>query len=225
MEYPKINSLWKREGWYFDQDKKNSPDYQKGRQSFIEGDYASAEFGNIKLWDVEEKVDGTNIRIHFTCSLNQPPIQPIFMGRTANSQLPCHLLQYLQSHFTEERLQKVFPDGSNVFLFGEGYGPKIQGCGGNYRGDPGFILFDVMVGNWWLKREDVYGIANQLQVPHCPPIGRMSEAEIVEYVKSKPLSRCSRNPQMMEGVICRSEPLVLYRKGIPIMFKLKCKEF
>ncbi len=29
MKYVKIHSLWKRQGWYFDQDKKKSPDYQK----------------------------------------------------------------------------------------------------------------------------------------------------------------------------------------------------
>lgn len=225
MEYPKIHSLWKREGWYFEEAIKKDPSKQKGRQSFIVGDYAEPEFGNIKKWRVEEKVDGTNIRIHFTSSLNHPPIKPIFMGRTANAQLPCHLLEYLQKHFTEERLFKEFPNSTNVFLFGEGYGPKIQGCGGNYRGDPGFILFDVRVDNWWLKRDDVYEIAKKLEIPSCPDIGTLSEEEIVEFVKSKPLSRCSRTPQMMEGVICRSEPLMLFRKGNPLMFKLKCKEF
>ena len=57
-EYVKINSLWKREGWYFDQDKKNSPDYKKGKQSFIEGDYACPEFGNIKRWNVNDVLQG-----------------------------------------------------------------------------------------------------------------------------------------------------------------------
>ena len=53
----------------------------------------------------------------------------------------------------------------------------------------------------------------------------MTEEEIVNFVKSKPLSQCSRIPQMIEGVVCRSEPLTLFRNGKPIMFKLKCKEF
>jgi hypothetical protein len=53
----------------------------------------------------------------------------------------------------------------------------------------------------------------------------MSEAEVVEFVKSRPLSRCSEVPQMMEGVVCRSDPLVLFRNGKPMMWKLKCKEF
>jgi len=48
MEYVKINSLWKRQGWYFEEGKKNNPEYQKGRQSFIIGDYSEPEFGNVK---------------------------------------------------------------------------------------------------------------------------------------------------------------------------------
>lgn len=49
MEYPKINSLWKRHGWYFDiKDRKAcSEEKQAFRQSFIEGDYACPEFGSI----------------------------------------------------------------------------------------------------------------------------------------------------------------------------------
>lgn len=51
MQYPKIHSLWKRQGWYLEEGKKNNPEYQQGRQSFIIGDYALPEFEIInKLW-------------------------------------------------------------------------------------------------------------------------------------------------------------------------------
>lgn len=228
MEYVKINSLWKREGWYFDQDKKKSLDYQKGRQSFIIGDYADPEFGCIKKWRVDEKVDGTNIRIFYQAGqlLDENVRSVKFGGRTKDAQLPTHLLSYLQDHFTTDILSEVFPGPlADVILFGEGYGHKIQGCGGNYRKDVGFILFDVWVGGWWLKREDVRLIAEQLNIPMVPDLGVMTEEEIVEFVKSKPLSRCSDTPQMMEGIIARSEPLMLFRNGKPLMWKLKCKEF
>ncbi len=228
MEYPKINSLWKREGWYFDQDKKKSKDYQEGRQSFIVGDYSNPEFGNIRKWLVDEKIDGTNIRVYWQKRFDndgEPTV--IFQGRTAAADIPKHLLKYLEETFTVEKLTEAFPIelGGKVILYGEGYGPKIQGCGGNYRADAGFILFDVIVGSWWLKRNDVIKAAQSLQVPITPEIGVMTEDEIVEFVKSKPLSRCSRVPQMMEGVICRSEPLMLFRNGEPLKWKLKCKEF
>ncbi len=221
----KIHSLWKRQGWYFDQDKKKLRDYQKDRHSFILDEYACPEFGNIKRWHVEEKVDGTNIRIIYRDG------KVSFGGRTSAAQLPCHLLQYLQDNFYHDLLHKVFPPENEtsgyppVILYGEGYGVKIQGCGGNYRSDVGFILFDVLVGKWWLKREDVRELASKLNVPMCPFIGLMKEEDIIDYVKSKPKSLCSEHEQVMEGVVCRSEPLMLFRDGSPILWKLKCKEF
>lgn len=225
MEYMKISSLWKRQGWYFDQDKKKSPDYQAGRQSFIVGDYAEPEFASIKKWRVEEKIDGTNIRVFFEPSAPNHADMVSFGGRTSKADIPKPLLAALNNHFTADRLLNAFPDANQVILFGEGYGPKIQACGGNYRSDPGFILFDVLVGNWWLKREDVHDLADKLEIPHAPDLGIMTEDEIVEFVKSRPPSRCSRSPQIMEGIIARSHPLLLFRNGKPLMWKLKCKEF
>lgn len=224
MEYPKIHSLWKREGWYFEEGKKNSPGYQKGRQSFIIGDYAEPEFGAIKTWFVDEKVDGTNIRIMYRNGKVE------FGGRTADALIPARLLNYLQETLTPRELHRVFPcdEGEpypSVTLFGEGYGPKIQKGGGNYRSDQAFILFDVVVGGWWLKREDVHDIAVKFSIPITPLIGLMTEEEIVKFVKSQPPSLCSDTMQVMEGVVCRSHPLMLFRNGKPIMWKLKCKEF
>jgi hypothetical protein len=237
MEYPKINSLWKRQGWYFNEAKKKSKDHQEGRQSFIVGDYARSEFSNIRNWSVQEKVDGTNIRIYY----DKYPLvyfrdgdevveefgrRVNFHGRTSNAQLPCHLLEYLQTHFTAERIESAFyKDVSKVVLYGEGYGPKIQSCGGNYRKDPGFCLFDVRVGDWWLERLAVEDIAKKLEIPFAPELGFMQEHEIVEFVKSNPLSQCSSIPQRMEGIIARSFPLMLFRNGDPVMFKLKCRDF
>lgn len=223
MEYVKINSLWKRQGWYFEEGKKNNPDFKNNRQSFIIGDYSDPEFGNIKKWLVDEKIDGTNVRICFNNTLT-------FQGRTKDAQMPCHLLARLQEIFTFEKMAEVFPiipEGSyrNVILFGEGYGPKIQKGGGNYRNEVGFILFDIFIDGWWLKREDVKQIAGILGIEVVPEIGMMTEEEIIDFVKSKPLSRCSIVHQMMEGVVCRSEPLMLFRNKKPLMFKLKCKEF
>lgn len=224
MEYLKINSLWKRQSWYFDEKEKKSRESKGKSPSFIIGDYAEPEFGNIKKWLVDEKVDGTNIRIFYKDG------KVSFGGRTSAAQLPCHLLDYLQCTFTNWELNKAFPCSEvepypNVILFGEGYGPKIQACGGNYRKEVGFILFDVWVGGWWLRREDVISIAEKLSIPIVPRIGIMTEEEIVDFVKLKPLSLCSEIPQMMEGVVCRSEPLLLFRNGKPVMWKLKCREF
>ena len=60
---------------------------------------------------------------------------------------------------------------------------------------------------------------------HVPTLGSMTEEEIVEYVKSKPLSHCSEDKQIMEGIVARTEPTLIRRSGEPLMMKLKCKEF
>jgi len=228
MQYYKIHSLWKREGWYFEQGKKNSPDYQKGRQSFIIGDYAEPEYACIKSWRVTEKVDGTNIRIFYQNgeqTIDKLPTLQI-RGRTDNAQLPAHLLEFLQHKFTIEKMKEVFPDAQRVFLFGEGYGPKIQEpCGSLYSPHIGFALFDVMVGGWILKFDDVMGIAKGFSVPHVPDLGIMTTDQIVNYVEMQPESEFSMYDQTMEGIVAFPEPLMLHRNREPIKMKLKCKEF
>lgn len=207
---------------------KKSLDYQNGRQSFIVGDYSNPEFGNIKKWRIDEKIDGMNIRILFMQVSGQRAI-PSIMGRTAVSQIPPNLLNYLQTLATWEIFDKIFRDPkSNSFevcLFGEGYGSNIQATGKNYRKDPGFILFDILVDNWWFEKGEVEKISYLMGVPTAPNIGIMTEGEILEFVKSKPMSLCSNTSQVMEGIIARSEPLMLFRNRNPIMWKLKCKEF
>jgi hypothetical protein len=159
------------------------------------------------------------------------------MGRTDAAQLPKFLVPALETIATWERIDEAIARYNKddekeikfeeLRLFGEGYGPKIQACGGNYRSDPGFILFDVLINDrWWLTPQDVAKMALCLGVPSVPVIATAwSENEIVEYVKSKPKSLCSKDEQVMEGVVATAYPTVYFANGQPVKFKLKCKEF
>lgn len=241
MEYPKINSLYKREGCgiYNEEKHRYECDLEKKprKSALIIGDYACEEFTNVNRWTVTEKVDGTNVRIFFTRENGTPKLQ--FLGRTDNSQFPTTLLSYLQETFPIEKMDAQFKDASYVILFGEGYGPKIQN-GGYYRKDVGFALFDVYINGWWLERTAVREIAMLLGIPHAvhlihKDILGLYNAfweidEIVEYVKKKHFSMMTENetykePHVMEGIVARSEPLMLFRNKLPVMFKLKCKDF
>ena len=224
MEYPKINSLWKRQGWYFDEKEKKDSSKQEFRQSFIEGDYACPEFGAINSWMIDEKVDGTNIRIFWEPG---DPFSPNFGGRTDNAQLPTALLLHLQHTFTRHKLEEQFPNVRKAILFGEGYGPKIQGVGGRYRKDVSFILFDTWIDGWWLEKSSVLEIACALDIEHTINQKIMTTNEVVDFVKSRPLSYIAEDKTLvMEGVIARSYPLMLFRhRHTPIMFKLKVREF
>jgi len=237
MIYPKINSLWKRNGWYLDEKTKKDPNQkQEGRQDFIEGDYAQPEFAIIEKWQLQEKIDGTNIRVSFTSkpSKNHPilmyDVESNIHGRNHDSIVPKELIPVLKGIFTHDRilsaLGKYFDAAScNVWFFGEGYGPKIQKVGGNYRSDPGFILFDVYANGVWLSRENVQFVADALGITTPPIIGEMTEDEVVAYIKSRPLSLCSEKEQVMEGVICRTNPMLLTGNHEPLMMKLKCRDF
>lgn len=223
MEYPKINSLWKRQAWYFDEEQKKNSANQPFRNSFIVGDYACPEFGSIDKWEVDEKVDGTNVRIFWQ---PEDKFSPAFGGRTDNAQLPSRLLFHLQKTCNREKMQKVFPNVHRVVLFGEGYGPKIQAAGSSYRSDVSFILFDVWIDGWWLEKHSVIDIASQLDIEHTINQSVMTTQQVVDFVKSKPKSYIAEKPGfVMEGIIARSYPLMLFRNHrTPIMFKLKVKD-
>lgn len=215
MTYFKINSVYKRD-----------PIKVGHTRNLIVGDFACEEFNNIKRWRVDEKIDGTNVRINYRGG------QVEFAGRTENAQIPAHLYNYLSKTFTVEKLDKTFPRDNqeennwpNLTIFGEGYGPKIQEpMGSNYRSDVSFICFDIKIGSWWMDRGHVRHLCSEMGIDCVPEIGIMSNEEIWEFVASKPLSKISKVPQMMEGVVCRPEPLLLFRNQNPLIFKLKCKD-
>lgn len=230
MLYPKIHSLFKREGYDFPETGKK-PKYGK----LILGEYTCKEFEAIQKWTVTEKVDGTNVRIIF--DRDSIISRVTFGGRTDNAQMPTFLLRHLQDTFTLEKMAQVFEAPSYTVLFGEGYGPKIQ-SGGYYRKDASFILFDVYCSGCWLDRDGVRGVAEALGIEHCKELylptphenGTLvtpywTTQDIISFVASKPNSILAQEQHEMEGVVARSEPLMLFRKGGPIMFKLKCKYF
>lgn len=216
--YPKMQSLWKRD---MDND-----------GIIIEGSYSKDEFKNINLWHVTEKIDGMNIRITYNAKNKTLD----FRGRTDKAILPVELLDYLKTKFTLSKFQKVFEGNhTQVILFGEGYGGKIQ-CGGNYRKDVSFILFDIWISGWWLKPIDVEKIGKQLGIDYVPVLGIYSTTEIISMIKYKlPNDLANKvynykfNKQIhnlvMEGIVARSSPLVLFRNSNPLMFKLKVKDY
>lgn len=55
----------------------------------------------------------------------------------------------------------------------------------------------------------------------------MTTSQIVDFVRSKPVSHMSEDRTLvMEGIIARSYPLMLFRAHkLPIMFKLKVCDF
>lgn len=195
----------------------------------FDGQWSEPEFEYLanNEWVWTEKVDGTNIRVMWDGE------SVTFGGKTDNAQMYVPLMQRLRELFDtaskHEELKKLFgvknPDKEiSVCLYGEGYGAKIQKGGGNYRADGvDFVLFDVMVGGWWLQRKDVEGIAVNLGIKVVPIVGKGTLFEAVEYVRNKPQSQWGEFQS--EGLVCRPATELVTRSGKRIITKIKCRDF
>ena len=208
-EYHKIQSIFKR-------------DEQTHR--FIDGEWSLPEFEYLKdnVWVYTEKIDGTNIRIGWDGETVE------IGGRTSNAQIPTFLYQKITELFTKEKLDTVFPkspdEETSVILMGEGYGAKIQKGGGNYIPDGvDFALFDIKIGTWWLKREDVEGIAQSLGIKIVPVVGEGTIAGAILEVKNGFTSTYGNFPA--EGMVLRPKVELKNRGGHRIITKLKNKDF
>lgn len=188
-------------------------------KTLLEGQFALPEFEYLKdnEWIFTEKVDGTNIRI-----IQNPP-ELKFYGKTANSQIPSFLVNKLNEIFNslKGKITKIFP--GEACLYGEGYGAKIQKGGGNYRQDQGFVLFDVKVGDWWLRREDVEDVAEKLGIDVVPIIGEGDLYEMVEIAKNGIKSRWG--DFQAEGIVARPKTELKTRSGKRVITKIKCRDF
>jgi len=209
FKYPKIETLFERD-----------PDTFKVKEGF----YRCEEFRAVNRWILTEKIDGTNVRIH----LSDDDVVTI-AGRTDAATLHPTLLFAIQQWASVQSLRGIFPEGQ-ALLFGEGYGPKIQKAGGRYRATAGFRLFDVHCGGLWLRWQDVCDIAKNLHVPTVPYLGCYTLSEAVGTARCLFLSLAAGEDGgdtslLAEGVVARSEPLMLDRRGNRVMWKLKRKDF
>ena len=204
--YHKIQTVFKR-------------DPETKFKTLLEGEYSLPEFEYLKnnKWIFTEKVDGTNIRIMFKDG------KITFGGKTDRAEIPNQLVNRLNEKILPllDKFVEIFND-AEVCLYGEGYGAKIQ-KGGLYRKDQDFVLFDIKIGHWWLKREDIEDIATKLDIDIVPIIGSGSLEELVEYVKTGFNSKWGEF--MAEGIVARPENELLARNGNRIITKLKHKDF
>lgn len=211
-EFYKINAPYKRD--------------QK-THAMMEGDWSLPEFDYLQNneWLWTEKIDGTNIRVIWDGR------EVTFGGRTDNAQTPKALANALHDIFVRpsddpyQRFREAFPDATPdalVVLYGEGYGPKING-GGKYRDTPGFILFEVKVARWWLLRADVYDVAKKLAIDAVPECGVGSIHEAIQVV-SNGLGSFLGNFDA-EGMVGVTRVPLFSRDGKRITIKVKGVDF
>lgn len=208
IEYNKIDTIYERD--------------VNGTKKLIEGKFRSkaVEFLADCKWIFTEKIDGTNIRVHWDGHKVE------FGGRTERASIPSHLLNKLMEIFrnneTEELFEQVFGE-KDVIFFGEGYGTKIQAVGSSYRSDVGFILFDVMINGHYLDRANVEDIATTFGLEIVPVIMCGTIQEAVDFVKTAPDSTIGT--AKMEGLVGRPNVELYDSNRKRLIVKIKVCDF
>lgn len=207
IEYNKIETLWQRD--------------LEGTKQLMEGVFRNptVEFLKDNIWQFTEKIDGTNIRIHWDGH------KVNYGGRTEAASIPAHLMNKLVEMFGTDEAEQIFEQKfgeTEVILFGEGYGPKIQ-KGGSYRPDVSFILFDVLISGNYQPRASVEDIAKAFGIDIVPIVLEGTIQDGVDFVKANPKSTIGT--AMMEGVVGRPKVEMRDRSGKRVIVKIKVKDF
>ena len=171
------------------------------------------------MWAFTEKVDGTNIRVHWDGHKVE------FGGRIDKAQIPTHLAAKLNEMFATSEAEELFEQtwgDKEVVLFGEGYGPKIQN-GGEYRSDVSFILFDVLVGDNYQEREWVEKTAQMFNIDVVPIVLTGTIQDGINYVMKHPQS--TMGTAMMGGVVGRPMIELRDRRKERVIVKIKWEDF
>lgn len=208
-QYHKIKTLWKRQS--------------EKPHNMLVGEFAEPEFEFLKdaQWYFTEKVDGTNIRIMWDGN------RVTFGGKTNNAQIHSVLYEKLQVIFLNEPVEQIFEEvfgETSACLYGEGFGAKIQKSGGNYKADGNdFALFDVLVGDWWLNRNDVEDIAAKFDLTIVPIVGTGTLEDMSEMVAKGFNSQWG--DFLAEGIVAKPIIELYNRSGKRVITKLKHKDF
>lgn len=166
-------------------------------------------------WTWTEKINGTNIRIMWDGHKVR------YGGRTDNASISAKLIDVLDEMFPEEMLEQVF-GATPAILYGEGCGAGIANGSGVYGRTPTFILFDVLVGEWWLRPDDVADVAAKLGIQAAPELGPCTLRQMITVVSVGLMSQYGAF--YAEGVVGRPPLGIRGRDGDRLLVKVKHKD-
>lgn len=239
-EYPKTENLLKRDDT---------------THKLILGEFRERAFEQVGTWHVTEKIDGTNIRLVLT--RHSPGFDLAggaefesawdydVRGRSDAANLPKGFIEQavpdIRTSTMCNALSAIDPQGYSdlgMIVYGEGYGPGIQKCGGHYAAKKSLRIFDVLTfaegcKPLWRSWHDVETVATMLGLSTAPIISTaMSTGDVIAYVQHKPYSvvESAEGPSeadgvvQMEGVVCRTDPYLYDSRGSRVKFKLKAHD-
>lgn len=203
IEYQKIESLYKFDG----EIKRFIPEFYNPIVEYL----APLE------WLGTEKIDGTNIRIHWNGKSFE------IGGRTDNAEIPKAVQQVFNDKFNydmEVQFEQKFGN-KDVYLFCEAYGGKIQN--GAYSCETKLIGFDIMINSVYLDRNVAQSIFASLGIDYVPTMTFENLAEAIAFVKINEKSiQCPDDK--MEGIVCVPKQRIYDHQGNRIIVKIKKKD-
>lgn len=207
-EYHKIQTVYHR-------------DADTNFKTLIEGRWSHPEFEYLQhnQWTFTEKVDGTNIRLHYDNTKN---VQ--LLGRNDHSQIPTqlndHLIELVNN--IQPQINELDPFQSFT-IYGEGYGKGIQKVGKHYCDDNKFVVFDININGIFLNRQHVERICNSLKLDIVPIIGYGTLHDAINLVKQGFNSKWGNFTS--EGIVARPSTELLTHNAQRIITKIKHKDF
>lgn len=228
-EYPKINSIFKR-----DEKGKFYPEFSEPAFKYL----AQNE------WIGTEKVDGMGIRIEIIPSLGSDKYSLQLKGRTDCSQIPQNISRYywglLVDKLSTPNIKKVFPElcfFHTITFYGEAYGEKIQKAGKRYcpNGGVGIVIFDIKIATatpdgdvreeYWLERHNVEDIVRKLDLDVVPIIFQGSLWDAIAFISKDDITtKVTRFPVNIEGLVLQPSVPLQDRRGNRIITKIKVKD-
>ncbi len=213
IEYPKVDSLFKRD--------------EKTQK--VNGEIRHREYDLVTHWVVSEKIHGQNVRVHWDGTNEQ-----ITLGsrrQTGDDSLPKDLVSHIRERITVDKMKAAFGPAT-VTLFGEGYGPGING-GGDLADSKRFALFDCRIDKadgWWMEPDQLEGVGEHFGIETAPVLkGLLTLQEIIPMVRkgfnSIVALKNTGKEVWAEGVVCRTYPALKFRDGTRLQFKLKTEDF
>lgn len=188
-------------------------------------------FTSACQWEATEKVDGTNIRVIYPNEQGGITVR----GKTDRAQLKQDLIEAIHAAFNLDVLREKCASATveePIVFYGEGYGAGIGANGKQYGEEKKFILFDIKVGHWWLRRGDVIGLAGAVGSPMVPVVTRGTLHELIDYIGRNPISEVAQWQRgrghvfTMEGIVARPAGCELFtRKGERLIVKVKHCDF
>lgn len=188
------------------------------KNKLIVGTWYDSAYATLQnaTWRWTEKLDGTNIRIHWD------GVRRSIAGRTQRAELRQDLVDWIDDNLPEELFEQMFED-KTVTLYGEGIGPGIQSGGGLYSPIKKFVLFEVRLNSIWVSRQTIEQIADGFGIETAALVTQSTVWDAIDRVERG--HKSAYGNFFAEGLVGVPADGFLNYRGGRIMMKVKHEDF